>query len=109
MTKKDNELAIVKGAIPSSLKLRFKVLCVQQRLKMSSVIEDIIRKWIQAGAPVPDSFPNFSEENLEDVKGYIPKSLKSQFKNLCIWKGVMMRSILYNLINQWVESANSSD
>ena len=99
----DEESVIVKGAVPKSLKLQFKVLCVQKELDMSAVLEDLINKWIQAGAPVHESTVDLSNEDSEDVKGYIPKSLKLHFKTLCTQKRVKMRSVLYELINDWVQ------
>lgn len=94
---------VVKGAVPRALKLQFKVLCVHKELEMSEVIEDLIEKWIQADAPVPESRADVSDEDYEDVKGYIPKSLKLQFKVLCTQKRVKMRYVLYQLINEWVQ------
>lgn len=98
------ELVVIKGAIPSSLKLQFKVLCTQKELEMSAVLEDLIEKWIQADAPVPKSPVDLSDEDSTDVKGYVPKFLKLQFKVLCTQKRVKMRSVLYELINEWVQA-----
>lgn len=95
---------VVKGAVPKSLKLQFKVLCVQKDLEMSAVLEDLIEKWIEADAPVYESPLDLSEEDSEDVKGYIPKSLKLHFKTLCTLKRVKMRSVLYQLIHEWVQA-----
>lgn len=95
---------IVKGAVPKALKLQFKVLCVQQELDMSAVLEDLINKWIQADGPVHVSPADLSDEDSEDVKGYIPKSLKLRFKTLCIQKRVKMRYVLYEIINEWVQA-----
>lgn len=66
-------------------------------------MEDLIKKWIQANAPVPELFPDFFDEDLEDVKGYIPKSLKLEFKTLCTLKQIKMRSVLFKLIYEWVQ------
>ncbi|WP_096549624.1 hypothetical protein [Scytonema sp. HK-05] len=104
MAKKDSdEIVVVKGAIPKTLKLRFKVICVQKELEMSEVLEDLIRQWIQADAPITESFVDLSNQESEDVKGYVPKSLKLQFKMLCTQKRVTIRSVLYMLIKQWIE------
>ncbi len=94
---------VVKGAVPKSLKLQFKVICVQKELEMSAVLEDLIEQWIQADAPVHDSTIDLSSEESEAVKGYIPKSLKLHFKTLCTLKRVKMRSVLHQLINEWVQ------
>ncbi|NEP01020.1 MAG: hypothetical protein F6K58_20645 [Symploca sp. SIO2E9] len=100
--KEEEELVVVKGAVPSYLKLRFKVLCAQQGLKMSSVIEELLKRWIQAGGPISTSLP--PDEDSEDVKGYVPKSLKLQFKVLCTQQRVKMRHVLYQIINEWVQT-----
>jgi len=76
---------------------------------MSSVLEDLIEKWMQADASVPKSTADFSDQDFEEVKGYVPKSLKLQFKVLCTQKRVKMRFILYNLINEWVHSGGWAD
>ncbi|RAM49825.1 hypothetical protein BLD44_006550 [Mastigocladus laminosus UU774] len=102
--KNNKELSVVKGAIPKTLKLQFKVLCVQKELQMSTVLEDLIRQWIQAGAPVPEFYDDLLDEESEDVKGYIPKSLKLRFKILCTHKRLKIRFVLYALIQEWVET-----
>ncbi|GAB1542259.1 hypothetical protein NUACC21_49330 [Scytonema sp. NUACC21] len=109
MAKKDNEgTVIIKGAIPKTLKLDFKVLCVQQELDMSEVLKDLIAQWIRANEPVTESSIYLSNQDSEDVKAYVPKSLKLQFKLLCTQKQVTIRSVLYKLIKQWVETGSSS-
>lgn len=71
---------------------------------MSKVVEELIKKWIQADTPTFD-FPNeCSEQKNEDLKVYIPENLKTQFKVSCIQNKVTMRSTLCNLIYQWVET-----
>jgi hypothetical protein len=107
--KKDNEeTVVVKGAIPKTLKLQFKVLCVQKELQMSEVLEDLIGQWIQADAPITESSVHLSNQDSEDVKAYVRKSLKLQFKMLCTQKRVTIRSILYMLIKQWIEMGGST-
>ncbi|MEI2580224.1 hypothetical protein [Scytonema sp. PRP1] len=109
MAKKDSEeTVVVKGAIPKTLKLRFKVVCVQKELEMSEVLEDLIRQWIQADAPITESSMDMSNQDPEDVKAYVPKSLKLQFKMLCTQKRVTIRSVLYMLIKQWIERGGST-
>lgn len=104
MTNRDSkESVIVKGVIPRNLKLQFKVLCIQKELRMSTVLEDLLRKWIQADSPVSELLLDPAED-AEYVKGYIPKSLKLQFKVLCTMRGVKMCSIMYALINEWVQA-----
>ncbi|BAZ48576.1 hypothetical protein NIES4103_11840 [Nostoc sp. NIES-4103] len=98
------ETVVVKGAIPRALKLKFKVLCVQKELEMSEVLERLIRNWIQTDSPVAEfSSMDLLNQEFEDVKAYVPKSLKRQFKLLCTQKRVTIRSILYLLIKQWVQ------
>jgi hypothetical protein len=75
---------VVKGVVPKSLKLQFNVLCTKQELKMSEAIEELIEKWIQADGPKFTT--DWSDEDLVEVKGYIPRSLKRQFKVLCARK-----------------------
>ena len=102
MNEQDKKRVVVKSDIPSSLKLQFKVLSTQRQLTMSNVIEELIKKWIQANAPISDFIAELPEEDYENVKGYVPKSLRIQFKVFCTQKRVTMRSALYNLINEWV-------
>lgn len=104
MVNRDGEeYVIIKGSVPKSLKLQFKVICVQKELEMSAVLQTLIEKWIQADGPVDEYFTNLANEELEDVKGYVPKSLKLRFKTLCIMKRVKIRSVLYQLITEWVQ------
>ncbi|MCA1990502.1 MAG: hypothetical protein LDL41_00415 [Coleofasciculus sp. S288] len=101
--KNGDKYVVVKGALPKSIKLQFKVLCVQKDLEMSAVLEELIEKWIQADGPVYHSSVDLSDENSEDVKAYVPKSLKLHFKTLCTLKQVKMRSVLYELVHEWVK------
>ena len=102
--REGEEYVIVKGAVPKDLKLRFKVVCTEKELEMSAILEELIDKWIQTGAPVPISLTDLPNEDSEDVKGYIPKSLKLQFKVLCTQKRIKMRSVLDNLIREWLQT-----
>lgn len=101
--KKGEESVVVKGSVPKSLKLQFKALCALRGQKMSDILEYLIEDWIQVDAPVPEFPVDLSNEDSEDVKGYIPISLKRQFKALCRQKQVRMRFVLYQLINEWVQ------
>ncbi len=101
--KTSEETVVIKGAIPKALKIQFKVICVQKELEMSEVLDNLIRQWIQADAPLAEFSLDLLNEDPEDVKAYVPKSLKRQFKLVCTQKRVTIRSILYLLIKQWVE------
>lgn len=102
--KNKTKRVVIKVAISSSLKLRFKILCTQKELTMSKVLEELIKKWIQAGASISNFVSEPSEEDDEDLKGYISEYLKTQFKVVCTQKGITMREALYNLINRWVKT-----
>ena len=70
---------------------------------MSHILEELISQWIQDGFSINDfNFEPISTE-CEDIKGYIPESLKTSFKISCIEKGVTMRFALYNLICLWIK------
>ena len=101
--------AVVKGNIPKSLKIKFKVLCVQKNVEMSEILKILIEQWVQTGAPIRQLDNNVLLEELEEIKGYISKNLKYQFKVICKQKQVTMRSVLYALITQWVEMGGSTD
>ncbi|MEH2406076.1 hypothetical protein [Nostoc sp.] len=100
--KDSEEIVVIKGAIPKALKLQFKIICVKKDLEMSEVLDNLIREWIQADAPLTKLSLDCLNEETEDVKTYVPKSLKHEFKLICIQKRVTIRSILYLLIKQWV-------
>ncbi|MFN6560898.1 MAG: hypothetical protein RMY28_014080 [Nostoc sp. ChiSLP01] len=104
---KIEEFAVVKGNIPKPLKIQFKVFCVQKNVEMSEILETLIQQWIQKGAPIHQLHSNLLQEELEEIKGYIPQNLKYQFKVICKQKKVTMRSVLYTLIAQWVEMGGS--
>lgn len=75
---------------------------------MSTVLEDLVRKWIQVGAPIPESSADLADEESEVVKGYVPKSLKLQFKVLCTQKRVKMRSVVCKLLSEWVQASGAT-
>ena len=95
---------IIKAALPTSLKLKFKIICTQKGLSMSQVLIELIRSFIQADRAVANFNSDLSEEDNEYLKGYIPESLKIQFKVFCTQKAVTMRASLYQLVNQWVKT-----
>ncbi|MBD2418968.1 hypothetical protein H6G54_14920 [Anabaena cylindrica FACHB-243] len=97
---------VVKGIIPKSLKIEFKVFCVRNNFEMSEVLEILIQQWIQTGLPIDELPSNIPDEELEEIKGYIPKNLKEQFKFCCKQKQITMRSILYALITKYVEQSS---
>lgn len=106
MTVANNEITeftVVKGTIPKSLKIQFKIFCVKKNVEMSEVLEALIRQWIQKGAIVPHLSNHLDGEELEEIKGYIPKNLKYQFKVICKQKQLTMRSVLYALITKLIE------
>ena len=102
MNIKDENHVILKANIPSYLKIQFKIICVQKESTMSTEIEKLIRKWIQADTPIDNFVFDLFEEDYQNIKGYIPKSLKNQFKILCTQKGITMTLVLYNLIKNYL-------
>jgi hypothetical protein len=106
--KKGEDYIAIKASIPSLLKLHFKVLCTQQENTMSKKIEELVREWIQADSPTSDFVATPSNLEYEDVRGYLPKELKIQFKVICAQKQIEMNFVLYNLIKKW-KKANISD
>lgn len=104
--RKKEDYTVIKGAIPRDIKYRFKVVCIQRELEMSTVLEELIQEWVQKESPILESSVDFAIDDLEDVKGYISKPLKLHFKILCAQKKVKMRFILYYLINQWLQSVD---
>ena len=107
MKQKNREKnVVVKVAVPSRLKLQFKILCAQQKLNMSVILEQLLRDWLQAEKQTlkRTSF----ETNLEIISVYIPPSLKLQLKVLCMQKLVPMNLVLFQLIKEWVEAKGES-
>jgi hypothetical protein len=105
--KKGEDNVAIKASIPTSLKLHFKVLCTQQENTMSKKIEELIEEWIQADSPTSDFVATPSDRDYEDIRGYLPKALKIQFKVICAQKQIEMNFVLYNLIKKW-KKANIS-
>ncbi len=103
------EFAIVKGTIPKSLKIQFKVFCVKKNVEMSEVIEALIKQWLQKGATVSQLNNNLLQEELEEIKGYVSKNVKCQFKLICKQKQVTMRSVLHTLITMFIEMDSSRE
>lgn len=95
---------VIKTAIPSALKLQFKVLCTQKDLNMSRILEQLIRHWLQAEVSNLEFTIHAAKQGSEEVKGYIPKSLKRQFKVLCTQKQIRMGAVLHHLIEEWVQT-----
>lgn len=74
---------------------------------MSTVLENLIQKWLNADAPNLKLIDNGSDEDSEEIKGYIPKSLKHQFKLLCVQKRARMGPVLHSLIQEWVQAGGA--
>lgn len=94
---------VVKAFVPQSLKTRFKVCCIRHDLKMSTVLEQLIRQWIQSESLDLHIISHPSGEVVEEVKGYIPKALKQQFKILCTQHQFQMSYVLHFLIQEWLQ------
>jgi hypothetical protein len=110
-TKSNQARVVIKGFIPKSLKLQFKLRCVQHGLKMGEVLEVLVKQWIQANGSTSSfttQWHNSSDEEAESVKGQVSLSLKTEFKSLCTQRKVTQCFTVYNLIRKWVE-ANHED
>ncbi len=97
--------SIIKTNVPSSLKTRFKMLCIRNGMTISSKLEKSIRDLIKTQADIPEEL----ELSLNDyvvVKGYIPESLKRQFHAFCVERGMSMTWVLRYLIKTSVETDN---
>jgi hypothetical protein len=106
--EKEKDNVAIKASIPGLLKIQFKVLCAQLEKTMSKKIEELIEEWIQADSPTSDFVATPCNTNYEEVRGYIPKALKIQFKVICAQKQIEMNFVLYNLIKKW-KKANISN
>lgn len=100
---------LINTNVSKKMKRRFKILCAEKDLTMSTVIEQSIKTWIQANAPISDFTADLSNKEYEIVKGYIPHFLKTEFKVFCTQHGITMNQALYNLLRQWIEANNSSN
>ena len=98
---------VVKAFIPQSLKMQFKVCCIRHELKMSKVLEHLIQQWIQSESADLEPVVNPCDESVEEVKGYIPKALKQQFKILCTQNHVQMSYALHSLVQEWLQDSCS--
>nr|ADN17858.1 conserved hypothetical protein [Gloeothece verrucosa PCC 7822] len=109
--KQGDRKLVVKASIPSSLKLKFKVICVQKNLNMSDVIESLIREWILNNGPTNEFeyLEDVLNETYEDIKGYLPSSLKLEFKVLCTQKKLKIRFVITNLIQKWIKISEGSE
>ena len=94
---------VVKAFVPQSLKIRFKICCIQHELKMSKVLEELIRQWLQSKVLDLDLINHPSDEAVEEVKGYVPRELKQQFKVLCAQHQFQMSYVLHALIQEWLQ------
>ncbi|NJK56856.1 MAG: hypothetical protein HC939_13050 [Pleurocapsa sp. SU_5_0] len=104
MTDKNNEQRVaIKTNVPIKVKLQFKILCIEKELNMSKVIEESIRNWIQANAPISCFTTDLSSNRCEVIKAYIPHFLRIQFKVLCTQNKIAMSLVLYNLVEEWIE------
>ena len=103
--KEGKEKSVIKTLISNSLKVQFKLFCVQNEITMSEMLERLIRNLIEADQ---DLLENLTPplQNHKVVKGYIPSSLKLQFKVFCTQKQLPMNLVLSYLIETWVETNN---
>lgn len=96
--------SIIKTSISYSLKTKFKILCIQDGMTISSMMECLIKDFIETDQDI--DIPEELSLTLQDtvvVKGYVPDSLKSQFKALCNRRKIPMNLVLYYMIKTWVK------
>lgn len=101
--------SVIKTNVSSSLKTRFKMLCIQNGITISSRLEKSIRDLIKTKADVPEELETLLNDYVNDyvvVKGYIPESLKRQFHGFCVERGMSMTWVLRYLIATSVETDN---
>ena len=103
--KEGKEKSVIKTLISNSLKVQFKLFCVQNEITMSEMLERLIRNLIEADQDLLENL-NPPLQNPKVVKGYIPSSLKLQFKVFCTQKQLPMNLVLSYLIETWVEINN---
>ncbi|MEL6501615.1 MAG: hypothetical protein AAFV28_06220 [Cyanobacteria bacterium J06635_13] len=100
--KDTQKSVVVKTGISSQLKLDFKILCVQQETTMSLAIEKLVRKWLAENGSVIPRNSSRSQADLEVLGIYIPMPLKMELKVLCMQQKVSMKTVLAQLIEEWV-------
>ncbi|WP_245602823.1 hypothetical protein [Gloeothece verrucosa] len=78
---------------------------------MSDVIESLIREWILNNGPTNEFeyLEDVLNETYEDIKGYLPSSLKLEFKVLCTQKKLKIRFVITNLIQKWIKISEGSE
>lgn len=96
------EKSVIKTSVASSLKVQFKLLCVQNELTISDMLERLIHDLVESEREIPSNLPSPLQE-IKVVKGYIPSSLKREFKLFCTQKQIPMNLVLSYLIRTWVE------
>ena len=97
--------SVIKTNVSSSVKTRFKMLCIQNGMTISSKLERSIRDLIRTQADIPEEL-ELSVNDYVVVKGYIPESLKRQFHALCVERGMSMTWVLRYLITTSLETDN---
>lgn len=97
-SKKD----VVKTAIPDYLKVEFKIICIQNELTISSMLEQLIEKIIEEDQDFSSDL-NLEMSKSQIIKAYIPRDLKRKFKVFCVQKQIPMNLVLQYLIKTRIE------
>ncbi|MDJ0618547.1 MAG: hypothetical protein QNJ63_17680 [Calothrix sp. MO_192.B10] len=102
------EYVIIKATISSSLKLQFKLLCIERALNMREVVNILISEWvISDGLMLNLDFHECNESN-GIIKATIPRELKIEFKSLCARRNLTLRFVLCSLIHHYVKEHEQS-
>ena len=99
----DSDKSIIKTSIDNSSKVEFKILCVQNELTISHMLEELVEDLLNTERHIPQNI-KFKSENMQVIKAYIPKELKLRFKLFCIQKQISMNYTLRFLIQDLIES-----
>ena len=97
--------SVIKTNVSSSLKTRFKMLCIRNGITISSKLEKSIRDLITTKADIPEELKLSINDHVV-VKGYIPESLKREFHAFCVERGMSMTWVLRYLIETAIETDN---
>ena len=94
--------SVIKASVSNSLKTRFKILCIENNVTISKMIEKLIEEFIELKPPLPHQL-GCSLQDSAIIKGYISDPLKLKFKIFCAQQEIPMNSVLQYLIIRWVE------
>ena len=102
--KKLEKLVAIRGDVPESLRVRFKMACAERKVTINDTLAALVEAWIYSG-DIGARGSSRNNASVWDATNFlnIPELLRAQFVEFCLKRDVTISDVLAMLIKKWNE------